>query len=122
MGSYQETSSHATCQSGNTRPQSSQLAEPLWTDPGVKSGNHKRNTTTTGKVFVKTEIDEKCYCLFDSFQSFRASCFPFTDANLTVIKVRLRCMVLVTILSKGARDRGIAESGKLFERLKKLDN
>ena len=24
--------------SGNTRPQSSQLAEPLWTDPGVKSG------------------------------------------------------------------------------------
>ena len=54
--------------------------------------------------------------------STRASCFPFTDANLTVIKVRLRCMVLVTILSKGARDRGIAETGKLFERLKKLDN
>ena len=24
--------------SGNTRSQSSQLAEPLWTDPGVKSG------------------------------------------------------------------------------------
>ena len=24
--------------SGNTRPQSSQLAELLWTDPGVKSG------------------------------------------------------------------------------------
>ena len=24
--------------SGNTRPQSSQLAEPLWTDPGPKSG------------------------------------------------------------------------------------
>ena len=24
--------------SGNTQPQSSQLAEPLWTDPGVKSG------------------------------------------------------------------------------------
>ena len=23
---------------GNTRPQSSQLAEPLWTDPGLKSG------------------------------------------------------------------------------------
>ena len=28
-----------TCNlSGNTRPQSSQLAEPLWTDPGLKSG------------------------------------------------------------------------------------
>ena len=24
--------------SGNTRPQLSQLAEPLWTDPGLKSG------------------------------------------------------------------------------------
>ena len=24
--------------SGNIRPQLSQLAEPLWTDPGVKSG------------------------------------------------------------------------------------
>ena len=24
--------------SGNNRPQSSQLAEPLWTDPGLKSG------------------------------------------------------------------------------------
>ena len=24
--------------SGNTRPQSSQLAEPLWADPGVKGG------------------------------------------------------------------------------------
>ena len=24
--------------SGNTRSQSSQLAEPLWTDPGLKSG------------------------------------------------------------------------------------
>ena len=24
--------------SGNTQPESSQLAEPLWTDPGVKSG------------------------------------------------------------------------------------
>ena len=25
--------------SGNSWPQSSQLAEPLWTDPGLKSGN-----------------------------------------------------------------------------------
>ena len=29
--------SHATW-SGNIRPQSSQLTEPLWTDPGIKSG------------------------------------------------------------------------------------
>ena len=33
---YQATNSHATRQ-GNSRPQSSQLAEPLWTDPGLKS-------------------------------------------------------------------------------------
>ena len=37
VGIYQETSSHATRQ-GNTRPQSSQLAEPLWTDPDPESG------------------------------------------------------------------------------------
>ena len=33
---YPETSSHTTCQ--GTFGQSSQLAEPLWTDPGIKSG------------------------------------------------------------------------------------
>ena len=37
MGIYQETSSHATRQ-GTLDSQSSQLAEPLWTDPGIKSG------------------------------------------------------------------------------------
>ena len=33
---YQEASSHTTHQ--GTLSQSSQLAEPLWTDPGLKSG------------------------------------------------------------------------------------
>ena len=33
-GTYQETSSHANL-SGNTWPKLSQLAEPLWADPGV---------------------------------------------------------------------------------------
>ena len=37
VGTYPKTSSLATCQE-NIRPQSSQLAEPLWTDPGLKSG------------------------------------------------------------------------------------
>ena len=37
VGRYPETSSHTTL-SGNIRPQSSQLAEPLWTDPSIKSG------------------------------------------------------------------------------------
>ena len=35
VGTYPETSSHATCQ--GTLGQSSQLAEPLWTDPGLKN-------------------------------------------------------------------------------------
>ena len=37
VGTYQETNSHATRQ-GDTRSQSSQIVEPLWTDPGLKSG------------------------------------------------------------------------------------
>ena len=36
-GINQEMSSHAT-RTENTRAQSSQLAEPLWTDRGVNSG------------------------------------------------------------------------------------
>ena len=35
--------------SGNTWPQSSQLAEPLWTDPGVKSGITERKVISTLK-------------------------------------------------------------------------
>ena len=37
-----------TCSSsGNTQPQSSQLAEPLWTDPGIKSGICVRKLIST---------------------------------------------------------------------------
>ena len=35
--------------SGNIRPQSSQLAETLWTDPGIKSGPSVRELTSTWK-------------------------------------------------------------------------
>ena len=37
----------ATSSSGNTRLQSCQLAEPLWTDPGLKSGSGVREPTST---------------------------------------------------------------------------
>ena len=37
VGTYQVTSSHITRQ-GTLSPQLSQLAEPPWTDPGLKSG------------------------------------------------------------------------------------
>ena len=35
--------------SGNIRPQSSQLAESLWTDPGIKSGISARELISTSK-------------------------------------------------------------------------
>ena len=35
--------------SGNIRPQSSRLAEPVWTDPGIKSENSARELISTLK-------------------------------------------------------------------------
>ena len=54
LGTYRETSSHATRQgtlnsSGNTRSQSSQLAELLLTYPGLKSGFSVRELISTLK-------------------------------------------------------------------------
>ena len=42
--------------SRNTRPQSSQLAEPLWTDPGVKSGISARELISTYKKKKKKNV------------------------------------------------------------------
>ena len=60
MEAYPETSSQARNLSGNIRLQSSQLAEPLWTDPGIKNGNSVRelistSTTTTATTTTKKE-------------------------------------------------------------------
>ena len=51
VGTYPETSSHATCQV--TFGQSSQLAEPLWTEPGIKSGISVRELISTSKNKVR---------------------------------------------------------------------
>ena len=48
VGIYLETSSH-TNSPGNTQPQTSQLAEPLWTDPGLNSGISVRELISTTK-------------------------------------------------------------------------
>ena len=40
--------------SGNTRSQSSQLAEPLWTDPGLKSGISLHELISTVKKKEKS--------------------------------------------------------------------
>ena len=48
MGTYRKRSpTHNS--SGNTRPQSSQLTEPLWTDSGRKSGDIVRELISTDK-------------------------------------------------------------------------
>ena len=54
---YQETSSHATRQ--GTLGQSSQLAEPLWTDPGLKSGISVRKLIPTLKKKRKKEAQAR---------------------------------------------------------------
>ena len=48
VGTYPETSSHATCQ--GTFGQSSRLAEPLRTDPGIKSGISVRQRISSSKT------------------------------------------------------------------------
>ena len=47
VGTYQEMSSHTTRQ--GTLGLSSQPAEPLWTDPGLKSGISMRDLISTKK-------------------------------------------------------------------------
>ena len=48
VGTYPETGSHATCQ--GTFGQSSQLAEPLWCDPGLNSGISVHELMSTSKI------------------------------------------------------------------------
>ena len=45
--------------SGNVQPQSSQLAEPLWTDPGIKSGICVCEVISTLKKTKKTGTGEE---------------------------------------------------------------
>ena len=59
VGTYQESSSHTTRQ--GTLSQSSQLAEPLWTDPVLKSGislceliSTKKKKSQAGKERLST--------------------------------------------------------------------
>ena len=54
VGTYPETSSHVRNLLGNIRPQSCQLAEPLWTDPGIKRGISVRELISTSKKKKKS--------------------------------------------------------------------
>ena len=44
---------------GNIRPQSSQLAEPQWTDPGIKSGISVRDLISTSRKEKKKKEKKK---------------------------------------------------------------
>ena len=46
--------------SGNTRSQSFQLAEPLWADPGLKSGISMRELISTSKKKKKRRREMNC--------------------------------------------------------------
>ena len=56
VGTYPETSAHATRQ--GTLSQSSQLADPLWTDPGLKSVINVRDLMSTYKKKKKKKTQE----------------------------------------------------------------
>ena len=45
--------------SGNIRPQSSKLAEPLWTDPGIKSGISVRELISTSEKKEKKKEEKR---------------------------------------------------------------
>ena len=47
--------------SGNTQEQSSQLAEPLWTDPGLKNGISVRELISTFFFFFKVQAGNESW-------------------------------------------------------------
>ena len=55
VGTYPETSSHATCQ-GTFSHMLSQLAELLWTDPGIKSAISVHDLFSTLKKKKKAQV------------------------------------------------------------------
>ena len=59
VGTYRETSSRNS--SGNVRPKLPQLTEPLWTDPGLKSGISVHKPISTSKNKTK-QIKTKTKC------------------------------------------------------------
>ena len=59
VGTYLETNSHTCHMSDNIRPKSSQLAEPPWTDPGIKSGISMHDLISASQNKKQTKKEEK---------------------------------------------------------------
>ena len=62
VGTYQETSSHSTRQ--GSVGQSSQLTEPLWTNPGLKSGISVHELISTSKKKKKVQAENELSNIF----------------------------------------------------------
>ena len=68
---------------GNTRPQSSQLAEPLWTDPGLKSGISVRDLLSTSKKKKKAHAGNEWSNILPKFSLAREKPQPSLAADGT---------------------------------------
>ena len=71
--------------SGNTRSQSSQLAEPLWTDPGLKGEISVRELISTKKKKKKSRWGINCRTFFQSPRTRRKSHHHHHHHHLRVI-------------------------------------
>ena len=63
--------------SGNTKPQSSQLAEPLWTDPGLKSGISVCELISTLKKKIKMQVGNEWSYILPKFSYARIKPPPY---------------------------------------------
>ena len=93
---YQETSSYTTRQ--GTQPQSSQLAEPLWTDPNLKTGINVRELISTLKKKRKKmqAWNESSNILPKSSQARKEPLPPSSSYPATVLRVTVPSVVSTT--------------------------
>ena len=85
--------------SGNTQLQSSQLAEPLWTDPGLKSGISLRKlistlkkTTTTTKTQAGNELSNILLKILEREEKATTTATMSTmNVSLLMVMIHWRC-------------------------------
>ena len=86
VGTYQETSSHEICQ--GTFGQSSQLIEPLWTDPGIKSWISVHKLISTLKKQTKAQAGNEWLNILLKSSQVRKKPSPFAAS----IKHSMHCV------------------------------
>ena len=73
--------------SGKTRPHSSQLAEPLWTDPGLKSGLSKYDLISTLKKTKKQRGRGMTCRTFSQTPRMRGKSQHHQDLIMTIVMI-----------------------------------